>query len=1034
MPRAALQLDLAKPQTNRFSGWRRHFVIGFKVSLLSLLSIAGCQVGPNFRQPTAPTPEIWQTDASGITFVQGGVRREVQWWRTLGEAPLEPIVARLMTENFSLKEAAHRIQEARAQRRATITQRFPTLSADAGYSYRRFSQNGNAFVPQADATSGFDLISNGLDLSWEVDVWGRVKRLEEAADADIAREQELLADLRIMLVAEACTTFIEARVLQHRLMIAEANRQLQQETVDLTLSRERAGLSSLLDVHQATTQLRLTESTIPALDAKLRTATYRLCVLQGLPPMRDPLAIIGEGPIPAPPTQLYSGIPADLLRKRPDVRAAEEKVHADSAKIGVAEADLYPQLSVNGSISVESRTSSELFTQRSLSHDIGPSLKWNVFQFGKVRASIVAAQMRYEQSLDAYRQTVLEGYEEVENALVEIESNRLESEYLAGAVQEARFAYELAIAEYERGILAFQTVLDAERQLLAAQDQWAVVRGDQLSAVVALYRAMGGGWESPTIANAADAAQHHIQPQPIAQTPASDLSTLSSIAPVLPRATDLPSTHTRLTVPSLPSNESAATPGSAFSPALIEAADPLFLNGSDLRPTQIVPSYPQRSQRRLERMPIITELGFSLQSTELEPVTPLWQDLGRTPGTVYAAESITPSPPSLSNFGSTVEPTTDIVPTLTLDDTSSRRLPDSQNVIDTHLPAPTINNPWDSSHRESPILRAAPRIDRLPALTPSEASTEPAASSPTHQSHSDQPASSDATSSTSTRSEDSSAKLPTYPPVTIRSAPTARPTAEESHPGTIQNATPFTLPSATPTRDDRQLRLERLPASDSTSAIMIPVPGAEPLRVSVDPIAAEASLRRELSRPSVPVHVARPIAYPVKRRQARTPSTSIVPGLPANSVNSESPIDSPAQLATEQLESEIDAAPTIEANTIPAADSNEIAAEITSLPSTTTNTPSGLDDYWRPVVIPQLRLHGRAGQNQWSLEPQGTPSLPFLAPIGSGLTPREPQMQRLPSVIQRLPATEISAPRRERMLPETEASESKWERLPQVAP
>lgn len=465
-------------------------------SMISVVvTVIGCKVGPDYSRPQLPVPPMWQSTHGqvGMGTVEGDAS-ELPWWQSLHSPELDRIVYTLEDQNYSLQEAAARINEARAQRRATATQGLPSFSSDAAYSYRRFSQNGNAFVPQANSTSGFNFLDTGIDLSWELDVWGRVKRLEEAAQADIDRSSELYRDLRVMLIAEACRTFVEARVLQHRLLVAEANLDIQRQTLALTQTRFNAELASELDVLQARTQLDLTESTVPDLEAQLHAAVFRLCILQGMPPVRDPWVIIGEGDIPMLPCDVAIGIPCDLLRQRPDVRAAEEKLKADSARVGVAIADLYPQLSINGNVSVNSRVGSTLFTQGSLAHDIGPSVKWNLFQFGRTRAAIAAAESRYEQSIAAYQQAVLESYEEVENALVRLDSAQRSEARLQSAVFHARRSYEVSVAEYGRGVLAFQTVLDTQRQLLSAQDEWAQARGTSVQALVDLYRAMGGGW------------------------------------------------------------------------------------------------------------------------------------------------------------------------------------------------------------------------------------------------------------------------------------------------------------------------------------------------------------------------------------------------------------------------------------------------------------------------------------------------------------------------------------------------------------
>jgi multidrug efflux system outer membrane protein len=468
--------------------------------LVLLAGIGGCMVGPTYRPPQVAVPAAWSEGPP--TGAEARTAAIAQWWTTFKEPMLESLIARAVQSNLDLRTAAARVREARALRGVTAADLWPTINVSGSYTRQRSRES--AFTLPSGAVSGAagggnltqDLFQTGFDASWEIDLFGSVRRSIEAADADLAASQEALRDTLVSLLAEVARNYVEVRGVQRRLAIAQENITSQQETLTLTRARFTAGLTSELDVVQAASQLATTQSQVPTLETSLKQGLHRLGVLLG----QEPGALLTElsraAPIPTAPPDGPVGLPAELLRRRPDVRQAERQLAAATARIGVAEADLYPKLSLTGSLGLESVKLADLATGASRFWSIGPTLSWPIFDAGRIRANIAVQDARTEQQLTTYEQTVLTSLEEVENALVAYSREQVRHAQLAEAVEANRRAVELSNELYIRGLGDFLNVLDSQRALFASESDLAQSEATVSTNLVALYKALGGGWET----------------------------------------------------------------------------------------------------------------------------------------------------------------------------------------------------------------------------------------------------------------------------------------------------------------------------------------------------------------------------------------------------------------------------------------------------------------------------------------------------------------------------------------------------------
>ncbi|MGH8194077.1 MAG: efflux transporter outer membrane subunit [Woeseiaceae bacterium] len=452
------------------------------------LSLGACAVGPEYQAPDTAAPQFHNADSS--RFAQTAI--EAAWWREFGDPVLDDLIARALANDLDLRIAAARVREARAVFRDVSLDRLPTVIAGGAYDKRKAQQPG--FSEQRLETETYDL---GFDASWEIDLFGRVRRGVEAARADAEAAEANLHAAQVLVAAEVARNYLELRGAERRYAVAIANLNTQKETVRITRVRYELGRGTELDLASAEATLAATKATLPPLIAVRKAAEHRLAVLLAEQP--GTLAIASGknagaiGDSLAEP--LAVGDPALLMRRRPDIVAAERGLAAATARIGVATAELFPQLSVSGFVGFITGEASQLGEADSKAWSVTPSLSWAAFDLGSVRARLRATEAQADGALAFYEQTVLRALEETENAFVGYAQNQTRLAALVEQAVASGRAAELARIRYREGAIDFLRLLDTERTLLEAEDAVAIAETDLNTSVVAIYKALGGGWE-----------------------------------------------------------------------------------------------------------------------------------------------------------------------------------------------------------------------------------------------------------------------------------------------------------------------------------------------------------------------------------------------------------------------------------------------------------------------------------------------------------------------------------------------------------
>lgn len=449
----------------------------------------GFKLGPNYAPAAAPVADDWLD--SDDTRVHRLVVEESYWWAQLNDPHLNGLIETASQQNLDLRTACTRILDAEAQRNIAAGNLFPQQqSLLAAYAHGQLPKNllGMPF-PHT-----FDLWPVGFNASWELDFWGRYRRSVEAAEGEYEATIEDYHDAALALISRVATDYILLRTFEQRIEYARNNVKIQRGALDLAESRYKEGLTSELDVTQAKTNLAQTEASIPLLVTGRRQASNRLCVLLGMP-VTDLADQLRPGPIPTAPVEVAVGIPADLLRRRPDVRRAERHVAAQSALIGVAEADLYPRLALTGFLGYAANDLDSLFTPKSFLAFIIPTVQWNILNYGRIKNNIRAQEAKLEGAALQYQQTVMNAGREVEDALVAFVQAQRQAEKLAEGVKQAQRSVELVLIQYEGGTAEFNRVYNAQAALVMQQDELAQVQGNIALSLVNAYKALGGGWE-----------------------------------------------------------------------------------------------------------------------------------------------------------------------------------------------------------------------------------------------------------------------------------------------------------------------------------------------------------------------------------------------------------------------------------------------------------------------------------------------------------------------------------------------------------
>jgi len=449
----------------------------------------GFKVGPEYRQPAAPVAEDW-IDGADVRVRSESVDHG-QWWIAFNDPVLNSLIVNAYGQNLDLRTAGLRVLEARDQRAITAGNMLPQ-SQEAFADYRRTQTP--ARVGQPASGQSFSVWESGFNLAWELDFWGRFQRAVEAADGDLDASVENYDDVLVTLLGDVGVTYVEIRTLQHRLEIARANVEAQRGAMQIAEARFNEGATTQLDVFQAKNNLAQTESVIPTLDIALRQASNRLCILCGIPP-RDLQHDLGSGYIPIPLTDVAMGIPADLLRRRPDVRRAERELASQSASIGVATAELYPHIAITGTIGLGANDFADLFRSEAFTGSVGPSVRWDILNYGRLLSNIRVQDVRFQQLTSEYQSAVLRANEEVENALVAFLKSQQRVQILAESVDAAEKAVDMALLQYREGKTDFNRVFILQTSQALEQDRLAQASGEVSRSLIEIYQALGGGWQ-----------------------------------------------------------------------------------------------------------------------------------------------------------------------------------------------------------------------------------------------------------------------------------------------------------------------------------------------------------------------------------------------------------------------------------------------------------------------------------------------------------------------------------------------------------
>jgi NodT family efflux transporter outer membrane factor (OMF) lipoprotein len=474
---------------------RRQFLMA---SAAIATSCSGCTlVGPNFKTPEAPLAPAY-LDAGGqpMSAKEPDLRN---WWNVFDDPALRQLEALAYAQNLTLQSAGARVLEARAELGIATGNVYPQVQAINGsLSYNRLSHQDiySAAAPSED----FWRATLGPELVWELDFWGKFRRGVESATAAYLASVASYDDVLVSLLGNVATTYIGIRTLQTQIAIAQSNIKTQRHALGIAQTRFDEGSTTRLDVYQAQDVLASTEAQLPQLATQLAQGKNALLVLLGMVPQTlDPILDQSSG-LPAPPDNVVVGMPADLLRRRPDVRAAELLAAAQSAQIGIAKADLYPAFSLFGTVGLAATDAppaslSDFFTYKAVSFSFGPSFHWNILNYGQITNNVRVQDARLQARLIDYKNTVLTAQEEVENAIAGFVFAGQQENFLRRSVKATQGALNLALIQYHEGLVDFTTVLTTEQNLLQAETNLAAAMGTRASSVAQIYRALGGGWE-----------------------------------------------------------------------------------------------------------------------------------------------------------------------------------------------------------------------------------------------------------------------------------------------------------------------------------------------------------------------------------------------------------------------------------------------------------------------------------------------------------------------------------------------------------
>jgi NodT family efflux transporter outer membrane factor (OMF) lipoprotein len=518
--------------------------LGAPVLLAALLG--GCTVGPNFIPPKLFSPASWfsgrpppppQLESRTVPEPL-----DPNWWTVFNDPVLTGLVQQVAASNLDVRTATIRIAEARQERAIAASSALPDLNGNGSYTRERASKNGvlslasgggssttqtgsngagqgNAAngtgfgvvpIPGSSGSSPFDIYQYGFDASWELDLWGKVRRSVESADASVEQSAENRRDVLLSNIAEVARDYLQLRGVQTTLAITRENLGTQQQSLQLTQQRFAGGLTSDLDVANAAAQVATTQAQLPQLETTEASDINALSFLLGEPPGALRQALQTPKPVPPVPPTVPIGLPSELARRRPDIREAEDQLHSATADIGVAVASFYPSLTLSGSVSLQALQFKDLNNISSTQYALGPTLSLPIFQGGQLRGTLELRRAQQQEAATNYEKTVLQALHDVDNALTAYQDEQQRRDLLQQAVAQNQKAVGLAQSRYAQGIDDFLTVLDAQRNLLQAQQQLSESTTNVSTDLVQLYKALGGGWESAYPRNPGETASSRM--------------------------------------------------------------------------------------------------------------------------------------------------------------------------------------------------------------------------------------------------------------------------------------------------------------------------------------------------------------------------------------------------------------------------------------------------------------------------------------------------------------------------------------------
>ena len=496
---------------------RRSVSILVAVVGLVMLIVSGCMVGPNYHPPQTTVPTGWvgvaKPLAGQVSMATVQPAELTQWWRQFNDPTLTALVEEAVKTNLDLQLAEARLRQARATRGVAVGGLWPAVTASGSYQREHT-------VDVTPDNQVQNLYQAGFDAVWELDVFGGLRRNVESAGANVQAAIEGISDAQVSLVGEVALNYIQLRGFQQEIVVARKNLEAQQHTAEITRKLWKVGFNSALDVANADANVATTESQIPVFETSAQQAIYALSVLLARPPADLLERLSPTANLPPVPPQVPVGLPSDLLRRRPDIREAEAQLHAATAQIGVAVAELFPQFSLTGTVNWQSNLLRTWWTEASRSFGFGPSVSWQIFQGGAIVSNVRVQEALRDQAFMTYQKTVLGAFQDVENALIAFAKEQQHRKALHEAVVANRKAVDLSLLLYTEGQIPFLNVLVAQESLYASENALVQSETNIVTDLIALYKALGGGWESvpshaqsidPTPANAAAETNHNTK-------------------------------------------------------------------------------------------------------------------------------------------------------------------------------------------------------------------------------------------------------------------------------------------------------------------------------------------------------------------------------------------------------------------------------------------------------------------------------------------------------------------------------------------